>query len=92
MIDEMFTLDGKIMTSSLLTRNFNQNGQEIYYGGELGIVHTINTHTHKKTATWNIGEQIVHLDVGESKHHGVIIVAATESNKIYMKVDNVEST
>lgn len=55
MIEEMFTLDGKIMTSSLLNRNFNQVAQEIYYGGELGIVHTINTKSHKKTSTWNIG-------------------------------------
>jgi hypothetical protein len=64
----------------------------MFYGGEFGVIFTINVKTHLRVSAWNIGENIVSFDVGESKHHGTIITAATSSNKIYTKIGNVEST
>lgn len=57
----------------------------------MGVISTLNLTSHIRIAAWNIGEKIVHFDVGESRHHGTIIVAATEVNKIYTKINHVES-
>lgn len=54
-------------------------------GGSSGILYTINAEAKIILEAWNIGEEIVAFDCYESQNIGLIIVAATISNKIYFR-------
>ena len=59
-------------------------------GGSSGILYTINHVTHSMIENWNIGEEIVDFDCYEGKNVGIIMVAATISNKVYTRYNFIE--
>lgn len=55
-IEEIFPIEGNIVTTKLLTKSPQaKTYQEIFCGGDLGVIFTINAKTHQRVAAWNIG-------------------------------------
>lgn len=65
LIEEIFPIEGMIVATKLLTKTHQGRPyQEMFYGGEFGVIFTINVKTHLRVSAWNIGEKIVSFDVG----------------------------
>lgn len=86
-ISNISCLPGSQRCISLLEKEGNRN---IYVGGSEGIVYGFNSSTHELVDTWNINEPMTALDVCSSPKGGCMLVAATERNRIYMRIDMQE--
>lgn len=83
-IGSIVKLPGSLRCVSLLEKD---EARTVYVGGSDGVIYGLNTSTHELADTWNINEPITAMDVCSSAKGGCLIVASTERNRIYMRVD-----